>query len=238
MEVHPPRGPMHTRSTPMSALWRALLVLALSALLAVPVAAARGITPPEEIEAAALAALGLQGTRSEARVDRALRLDACGVPLSAWASGPRTVQVACGDDPGWRVYVPVRISREAAVAVLTRPVAAGEPIGADDVAIRTRGIGAAAAGTLVDPEQVVGQTATRALAPGAVLAEADLARGPLLQRGDPVVLVSRSGGIEVRMQGRATRWRWRTSARAGSCGAGWPGTGWWRCCAEPERPGR
>lgn len=194
---------MHTRSTPVPPLRRALFALAVTCLFAGPAAAAPGITPPEEIEAAALAALGLQGTASEARVDRALRLAGCSVPLSASATGPRTVQVACGDNPGWRLYVPVRVSREASVAVLTRPVAAGEPIGADDVAVRQQGIGAAPAGTLVDPAQVVGQTATRALAPGAVLADDDLAQGRLLQRGDPVVLVSRSGGIEVRMQGRA-----------------------------------
>jgi flagella basal body P-ring formation protein FlgA len=41
------------------------------------------------------------------------------------------------------------------------------------------------------------------LADGSVLGEDDLALGPPLRRGDPVVLVSRVGGIEVRMAGRA-----------------------------------
>lgn len=178
-------------------------MFALLALLAGRPLIAQEITPTADIAAAALAALGLQDTASEARVDPALRLAACSVPLAASATGPRTARVACNDTPGWRIYVPVRVSRQAAVAVLTRPVAAGEAISADDVAVRRRGIGATDPLTLVDPEQVVGQTATRALAPGAALADEDLARGRLLQRGDPVVLVSRSGGIEVRMQGRA-----------------------------------
>ena len=36
-----------------------------------------------------------------------------------------------------------------------------------------------------------------------MVGEDDLALGPPLRRGDPVVLVSRVGGIEVRMAGRA-----------------------------------
>ena len=179
------------------------VLVALLLLLAGRSAMAQEITPPADIAAAALSALGLEGTASEARVDQALRLAACSTPLAAAATGPRTVQVACNDAPGWRIYVPVRVSRQAAVAVLTRPVAAGEAITAADVAVRQRGIGAGDPGDWVDPELAVGQTATRALAPGAALAGGDLAEGRLLQRGDPVVLVSRAGGIEVRMQGRS-----------------------------------
>lgn len=194
---------MHARSTPVPVLRRCLLALTLAGAWASAPVAAQEITPPADIAAAALYALGLQDTASEARVDPALRLAACSTALAAASTGPRTVQVACNDTPGWRLYVPVRVSRQAAVAVLTRPVAAGEAITAGDVAIRQRGIGSTDPDMLVDPAQVVGQTATRALAPGSALADADLAQGRLLQRGDPVVLVSRSGGIEVRMQGRA-----------------------------------
>ena len=194
---------MHARSIPPSMLLYLAGALLLAGLLWTRPAAAQGITPPADIAAAALSALGLQDTASEARVDQALRLAACGSPLAATATGPRTVQVACNDTPGWRIYVPVRVSRQAAVAVLTRPVAAGEAITAADVAVRQRGIGAADPESLLDPEQVIGQTATRALAPGAALAGTDVAEGRLLQRGDPVVLVSRAGGIEVRMQGRS-----------------------------------
>lgn len=197
---------MSTRSTPAALRYVLPCLLAVLVLLGSGLAApalAREVTAPADIAAAALAALGLQDTASEARVDSALRLAACSVPLDARPTGPRTVQVACADQPGWRVYVPVKVRREAAVAVLNRPVAAGERITADDVDVRPAGIGATDPATLVDPGQVVGQTATRALAPGAALAGGDLAEGRLLQRGDPVVLVSRAGGIEVRMPGRS-----------------------------------
>ena len=185
------------------AIRSSFVLFALLALFSSRPVGAQEITPPADIAAVALSALGLQDTASEARVDRALRLAACATPLAASATGPRTVQVACNDAPGWRIYVPVRVDRSAAVAVLTRPVAAGEPITAADVAVREGGIGAIDPSRLVDPAQVVGQTATRALAPGALLADADLAEGHLLERGDPVVLVSRAGGVEVRMQGRS-----------------------------------
>src|SRR5690606_5773227 len=117
-------------------------------------------------------------------------------------TGPRTVQVRCTDTPGWRLYVPVRVRKEAEVVVLTRPVPAGQAITADHVAVRRRGVGHNANADS-DPTAVSGMTAVQRLAPGAALNSTDLARGALLERGDPVVLVSRAGGIEVRMTGRA-----------------------------------
>ncbi|NUS38325.1 MAG: flagellar basal body P-ring formation protein FlgA, partial [Lysobacter sp.] len=50
---------------------------------------------------------------------------------------------------------------------------------------------------------LVGQVPVRALAAGAVPATLDFSAGPPLQRGDPVVLLTRIGGLEVRMAGRA-----------------------------------
>ena len=75
-------------------------------------AVAEDITEPAAIREAALAALGVSGTPSEAMVDSALRMRACATPLQARASGPRTAEVRCGDTPGWRVYVPVRVRKD------------------------------------------------------------------------------------------------------------------------------
>lgn len=163
--------------------------------------AAPGVEDPETIRNAALEALGLVGTPSRAMVDPALRLDPCLTPLQATPTGPRTVKVRCADAPGWKLYVPVRVVKEADVVVLTRPVPAGQAITAEHVAVRRRGMGNDVA--YKDPSAVIGMTAVQGLAPGTPLNDDVLAHGPLLQRGDPVVLVARAGGIEVRMAGRA-----------------------------------
>ncbi|MGV8940423.1 MAG: flagellar basal body P-ring formation chaperone FlgA [Lysobacter sp.] len=174
-------------------------------LLATPftAAAADGMTDLAVIREAALVALGVSGTGSEAMVDSALRLAACSTALQAQPTGPRTVEVRCGDAPGWRVYVPVRVRKDANVVVLTRAVPAGQAITAEHIAMGRRDIAGAGAAVFDDPTAVIGMTAVQGLVPGGALTSTDVANGSLLKRGDPVVLVSRVGGVEVRMSGRA-----------------------------------
>ncbi|MGY0558856.1 MULTISPECIES: flagellar basal body P-ring formation chaperone FlgA [unclassified Lysobacter] len=179
--------------------------LSLSTLLVAAFALPSGAqaTRPADIREAALAALGVAGTGSEAMVDPALQLATCTTPLKAVPTGPHTVQVRCDDAPGWRLYVPVRVRREADVVVLTKAVPAGQLITAADVVVRRRDMAGAGGKGFREPGAVIGLTAVQGLVPGAALTDADLADGPLLKRGDPVMLVSRIGGVEVRMAGRA-----------------------------------
>ncbi|WP_224743867.1 MULTISPECIES: flagellar basal body P-ring formation chaperone FlgA [Lysobacter] len=189
-------------SAPSRALSSIVLAFIVS-VAAAPLSATEGTTDPAAIREAALAALGVTGTGSEAMVDSALRLAACSTALQARPTGPRTVEVHCGDAPGWRVYVPVRVRKEADVVVLTRPVPAGQPITAEHIAMGRRDIAGAGAAVFDDPVEVIGMTAVQGLVPGSALTRTDLANGSLLKRGDPVMLVSRVGGVEVRMSGRA-----------------------------------
>ena len=196
------------RSNPRGrALAAVLLALAALAPANAP-ANARAADPPQwqplaEIRAAAIAALGAGEAEAQATLDPALRLARCAQPLQAVASGSKMAQVRCADAPGWRVFVPVRIRREADVVVLTVAAASGVPIAANQLAVQRREVGQAAGATFSDPAALVGRVPSRALAPGLVPTEADLSLGAPLRRGDPVVLVSRVGGVEVRMQGRA-----------------------------------
>lgn len=187
-----------------SGAFAALLLFAFAAFTATNAGAAGAVPHPlAEIRSAAIAALGGGDTQAEVTLDPALRMAPCSQPLQAVASGPKMAQVRCADTPGWRLYVPVRVRREADVVVLATPAAAGVPIAANQLTVQRRDIGAAAGATFSDPAALVGRIPGRALALGVVPTEADLALGAPLRRGDPVVLVSRTGGVEVRMQGRA-----------------------------------
>lgn len=181
---------------------------ALSCLLCGVVSAASARTPAtqplDEIRAMAIAALGAGDAQSaEAVLDPALRMARCAQPLKAVATGPATAEVRCDDAPGWRLYVPVRVRREAEVVTLRAPAAAGVPITADQLVVQRREVGDIAGATFSDPAALVGRIPSRALAPGVVPTSADLALGQPLRRGDPVVLVSRTVGVEVRVPGRA-----------------------------------
>ncbi|WP_123768488.1 flagella basal body P-ring formation protein FlgA [Vulcaniibacterium tengchongense] len=140
-------------------------------------AAATGFQPPETIRAAALAALG--GRAAGVEVAPQLRMPRCAQALQARAMGPASVEVRCGDAPGWRLFVPVRLQRgEAPPATAAEPGDAAAP-------------SAAASGPPAGRRLPV-------FAPAAEPAGAEL-----LRRGDPVVLVSRIAGAEVRGSGRA-----------------------------------
>ena len=56
---------------------------------------------------------------------------------------------------------------------------------------------------LSDPQLAVGRVARRALGAGTVLGAGDLVAPRIIRRGDSVALVSRRGGVEVRVAGKA-----------------------------------
>lgn len=204
-----PRSVRRNPHAPRPRRGRAFVALGLLALLALALAGANAraaavpTQPLADIRSAAIAALGAGEDPAQATLDPALRLARCSQPLQAVASGAKMAQVRCADSPGWRLFVPVRVRREADVVVLTVAAASGVPIAANQLAVQRREIGQAAGTTFSDPAALVGRIPSRALAPGLVPTEADLSLGAPLRRGDPVVLVSRVGGVEVRMQGRA-----------------------------------
>jgi len=154
------------------------------------------------IRAAALSTLDPE-TDAEASVDNALRLPTCGAALQARATGNRTVEVFCPQAGGWKLYVPVTIRREQDVLVLNRGVAAGEVLSAADIGTVRRDTARIAGAVLSDLQLAVGRVARRPLGAGTLLAASDLVSPRIIKRGDSVALVSRRGGIEVRVAGKA-----------------------------------
>lgn len=156
----------------------------------------------ESIRAAALATLG-EGESGEANLDANLRLPACTQALQARVTANTTVEVACPQAGGWRLFVPVKVRREQQVLVLARGVAAGETLAAADISTVKRDTARLAGAVLLKPEAAVGRVARRALSAGSLLSATDLVAPRTVRRGDNVALVSRRGGVEVRMAGKA-----------------------------------
>lgn len=130
-------------------------------------------TASEAIRAVAIATAGGNAVVAEARLDSRVRMAACSQPLQGNALNPRMVQVVCPDSPGWRLFVPIRLRQGAAVAVSGGTAAAAA-------------LATASNGASLEPANGGGAPA-----------------GPPLRRGDPVVLLTRIGGAEVRVPGRA-----------------------------------
>lgn len=177
------------------------LTALLCLLLALPVQAA-DFQSVASIRAAALSTLD-PATEAEASVDAVLRLPACPAPLQARATGNRTVEVACPQAGGWKLFVPVTVRREQDVLVLARGIAAGEVLSAADIGSVRRDTARIAGAVLSDPQAAIGRVARRAMGAGTLLSANDLVAPRIIRRGDSVALVSRRGGVEVRVAGKA-----------------------------------
>ena len=172
-------------------------------LLAAPACAWAGqFQSVASIRAAALSTLD-PAVQGEATLDANLRLPACPASLQARATGNRTVEVGCPQPGGWKLFVPVAVRNEQSVLMLARGVAAGETLGPADITTVRRDTARMAGAVLSDPQLAVGRVARRALGAGTVLGAGDLVAPRIIRRGDSVALVSRRGGVEVRVAGKA-----------------------------------
>lgn len=179
-----------------------VMALSLSAGAGLADVQAGDFQPVQSIEAAALATLPA-GSDAAATLDPALRLPLCGQPLQASLKGPQSAEVSCPAAGGWRLFVPLRMRRSQEVLVLLRGVAAGQPLTEDAMTRETRDASRLVGAAISDSAQAVGQVARRTLTAGSVLMAGDLLSPRLIHRGDNVALVSRRGGVEVRMSGKA-----------------------------------
>lgn len=169
-------------------------------------AQAADFEPVESIRAAALGAVLSETddpSRAQVTLDPALRLPRCVNGLRAQVTAAATVEVACSDSSGWRLFVPVKLRRAQSVLTLNRTVAAGSVLSADMLNTETRDLSRVAGASLSNPGDAVGRSARRTLVAGSVLDPGDLVSARLVRRGDAVTLVSHAGSIEVRMAGRA-----------------------------------
>ncbi|MFW5816013.1 MAG: flagellar basal body P-ring formation chaperone FlgA [Wenzhouxiangella sp.] len=153
---------------------------------------------------------GAPGVTAEAgRLDPRLRLAACDEPLEAFhAAGSRlggntSVGVRCSGTRPWRIYVPVKVSREVEVAVLARSLPRGASLDAAAVRMQRLDTQTLGFGYYDDLAQVTGQTLRRAAAAGTVLTPALVDIPPTVRKDEQVTLLAQRAGIAIRAPGRA-----------------------------------
>ncbi len=204
---------MNRRASPKAvvlALLAGWLALALNSAAA-PDAGIESISRIRDVADGHVAAQVLpSATVSADMLDNRLRLPACGSPLEASSANPAargawSILVSCRDQGTqlWAVFVPVKVADLRPVVVLAGSVAPGQPIAAEVLRIEKRDVATLPAGYLSSVDDAVGRSLRRPVAPGAALTPDALAVIRLVHRGDLVTLVGRSGGLEVRAQGKA-----------------------------------
>ncbi len=141
--------------------------------------------------------------------DPRLHLAACDKPLSAsLPSGTRidgrtAVRVGCDGSKSWKIYVPVVISRSAEVLVAAETITRGSTTSPDDVKLARRSLASLAYGWFDSTDKLAGKHFTRTVRPGEVITPAMLAVSNAVHRGQHVVLIAKSAGIQVKMAGKA-----------------------------------
>jgi flagella basal body P-ring formation protein FlgA len=113
------------------------------------------------------------------------------------------IDLRCEGAVHWHLYVPVRVVGISAVVIAAHAIVVGSVLTDKDVTVEQRDAAALLPGYFDDPALVIGLTAGRAIAGGAVLTNQQLLAAKTVLRGQSVTLIADGGGMSVRMAGRA-----------------------------------
>jgi flagella basal body P-ring formation protein FlgA len=190
--------------------------------LPLPAGADAVLAPGEPLTPAQIAdlvteALAIRGNRGRLAVE----VDEPKAPLPNGAAAPMRVSVAelrydprTGRyDARLTAFLPTgqsgtvasagRVEERVEVAVLSRPVARGATIRAEDVALQDVPARSLGADALQREEELVGKVAARPLPAGRAVRARDLVASLSVRRGEPVTMVFARGGLELTGVGTA-----------------------------------
>jgi flagella basal body P-ring formation protein FlgA len=131
---------------------------------------------------------------------------ACDTPLAVTITGTEPYEQAaahCGA-PSWTLYVSVTIDAHMAVVVAARPIAAGETLETDDLALRDEPITLyAGRSVFYHPEDAVGGMAVMSLPLGTILTDSTVQQPVVVQAGQSITVSAKSGGVDISITGTA-----------------------------------
>lgn len=143
------------------------------------------------------------------QLDSRLRLEKCAGALSAFVpdgvalQGSLNVGVRCALPKPWTVYVPAEVRLYREVLAIANSLPSGAQITAADVVAVRMEISRLRSGYFSQKEQVIGKELTRAMTAGEIFQPNRLKSPLLVRRGEDVMIVASTGGLEVRSRGKA-----------------------------------
>jgi len=142
-------------------------------------------------------------------IEARLELAKCHSPVRAFLASTyhmkdrATIELRCQDAKAWHTYVPVRIVGTSPVAVAVHAIVLGSVLKAGDLRVEEHDISDLPLGFMDDPAVAIGLTASRPIAGGAYITNQLLVAPKAVQRGQLVTLLADTGGVSIRMAGRA-----------------------------------
>jgi flagellar basal body P-ring formation protein FlgA len=144
-----------------------------------------------------------------APIEARLQLAKCSRPVTPVLASPNhmrdrvMIELRCPDPKSWHLYVQVRIVGTSPVAVAAHAIIAGTVLKASDLKVEEHDLSDLPLGFLDDPAIAVGLTASRPIAGGIYLTNQQVVAPKAVVRGQSVTLMADTGGMSVRMAGRA-----------------------------------
>jgi flagella basal body P-ring formation protein FlgA len=144
-------------------------------------------------------------------LDSHLQLPQCDRPLVTTPAkngkvlGSINIRVKCPSEKPWTIYVRTHVSAVTVIPVLSRPLARNTLISKDDIKMIDLPLHSPPMGIIYDPNQIIGMELTRSLNAGSSLKLNQLRPPKVILRGQQVTLVTRINGLQVTMQGKATK---------------------------------
>ena len=194
----------------------AVLLLLISAMPAVTVAADTLWQPVDEITAAAEAYLKHTMGPSDDRLEPAagyldprLQLPRCNVALEPYLrpgtklAGRTIVGVRCPGATPWKVYLPVYVAVMENVLIARNSMPRGHLVRQEDVDVARRDTSSMLGGYLSRSGDIIGHRMKRAVARGVVITPSQLQAEVLIKRGQSVTLTVRNDSIDITMSGIA-----------------------------------
>ncbi|NNC77770.1 MAG: flagellar basal body P-ring formation protein FlgA [Woeseiaceae bacterium] len=141
-------------------------------------------------------------------LDGRLKLANCGEPLEGFLRpgtkiGPKTiVGVRCSGSRPWTIYVPVEVVVKMQVWVARQPLPRGHLLTREDLAGDIRNVSRMRA-YQPDPDLLIGRRLRTSILAGRVLEPNLLEANNIVTRGQTVTLAIASGGVNIRMTGKA-----------------------------------
>ncbi|KAB2926495.1 MAG: flagellar basal body P-ring formation protein FlgA [Dechloromonas sp.] len=124
-------------------------------------------------------------------------------PSGTRLSGRTHIGVRCLGPNVWSVLVPVQIAVTGNYVVTLRPLAAGQPLQASDLATLSGDLSTLPTGVVSSPEEAIGKTLRNALAAGQPLRSDQLVAPTVIRQGQTVRVISRGTGFAVSGEGRS-----------------------------------
>jgi len=140
--------------------------------------------------------------------DARLALPPCPAPEAFLPAGGRlwgkaTIGIRCTAGASWTVYASAQIEVNADYVVTARPIAQGEPVRLQDLAVLSGDLAKLPTGIVIDPAQAVGKQLAMGVGAGQPVRQ-DMLKSPhVVVQGQGVKLVSEGPGFRVSIEGKA-----------------------------------